>query len=887
VTYSSGGTFALGATASSGLAVSYTSTTTGVCTVAGSTVTIVTAGTCTIKADQAGNTNYNAAPQVSDDITISKATQAITFTSTAPAGATVGGTTYNVTATGGASGNPVTFTIDATASSICSIAGSTVSFTAVGTCVIDANQAGNTNYSAASQQQQSFVVGKGDQTITFPNPGPVTYSSGGTFALGATASSSLAVSYTSATTGVCTVAGGTVTIVTAGTCTIKADQSGNTNYNAAPQVSDDITISKAGQTITFPNPGPVTYSSGGTFALGATASSSLAVSYTSTTTGVCTVAGSTVTIVTAGTCTIKADQSGNTNYNAAPQVSDDITISKAGQTITFPNPGPVTYSSGGTFGLGATASSSLAVSYTSATTGVCTVAGSTVTIVTAGTCTIKADQAGNTNYNAAPQVSDDITISKAGQTITFPNPGPLTYSSGGTFGLGATASSSLAVSYTSTTTGVCTVAGSTVTIVTAGTCTIKADQSGNTNYNAAPQVSDDITISKAGQTITFPNPGPVTYSSGGTFGLGATASSSLAVSYTSTTTGVCTVAGSTVTIVTAGTCTIKADQSGNTNYNAAPQVSDDITISKAGQTISFNTTAPSNAQAGGASYAVTATSTSGLAVALSIDSSASSVCSISGGVVSFIGGVGACVIDANQAGDTNYNSASQQQSFAVAPGTPAALLFVQQPTGATAGAALSPAVTVEVQDAFGNVVTADSNSVDLTVSGPGPFDSGATIDAVFSSGVATFSNLAFDVAGTGYTLTANDVGDDLTSSPSNVFDIGAGVPTLVFTLQPASVNQGDRLSTVQVTEQDQFGNLIADTSTVDFTMTACAGTVNLGSVPMSNSVATLDSMQRFYTQASGLKIGASNGTLSATSSGFDVSVNADLVFSESFEACRP
>src|SRR4029077_63957 len=217
---------------------------------------------------------------------------------------------------------------------------------------------------------------------------------------------------------------------------------------------------------------------------------------------------------------------------------DNITIAKANQTITFPNPGPVTYSPGGTFALGATSSSGLTVTYTSSTTGVCTVAGSTVTIVTAGTCTIKADKAGNTNYNAAPQVGDDITISKAGQTITFPNPGPVTYSSGGTFALGATASSGLAVSYTSTTTGVCTVASSTVTIVTAGTCTIKADQAGNTNYNAAPQVSDDITISKATQTITFPNPGPVPYSSGGTFALGATASSSLTVTYTSTTTGV-------------------------------------------------------------------------------------------------------------------------------------------------------------------------------------------------------------------------------------------------------------------------------------------------------------------------------------------------------------
>jgi len=89
---------------------------------------------------------------------VGKGDQTITFTSTAPAGATVGGPTYNVTATA-SSGLAVTFTIDAEARSVCSISGSTVSFTAVGTCVIDANQAGNANYNPAPQVQQSFAVG--------------------------------------------------------------------------------------------------------------------------------------------------------------------------------------------------------------------------------------------------------------------------------------------------------------------------------------------------------------------------------------------------------------------------------------------------------------------------------------------------------------------------------------------------------------------------------------------------------------------------------------------------------------------------------------------------------------------------------------------------------
>jgi len=82
--------------------------------------------------------------------------QRITFTSTAPASATVDGVSYTVAATGGASGNPVTFSSGAP--TVCSVSGATVSFTGAGTCTIDANQAGNADYLSAPQITQSFIV---------------------------------------------------------------------------------------------------------------------------------------------------------------------------------------------------------------------------------------------------------------------------------------------------------------------------------------------------------------------------------------------------------------------------------------------------------------------------------------------------------------------------------------------------------------------------------------------------------------------------------------------------------------------------------------------------------------------------------------------------------
>ena len=66
---------------------------------------------------------------------------------------------------------PVTFSIDASAKGSCSISGAAVTFVAVGTCVIDANQAGNANYGAATQVQQILAI-LGTQSITFTSNPP-------------------------------------------------------------------------------------------------------------------------------------------------------------------------------------------------------------------------------------------------------------------------------------------------------------------------------------------------------------------------------------------------------------------------------------------------------------------------------------------------------------------------------------------------------------------------------------------------------------------------------------------------------------------------------------------------------------------------------------------
>jgi hypothetical protein len=74
------------------------------------------------------------------------------------------------------------------------------------------------------------------------------------------------------------------------------------------------------------------------------------------------------------------------------------------------------------FAISASSSSAQPVAFTSTTPAVCTVAAGTVSLVTAGTCSIRADQAGTSNYLVAPSVTRSFTVSPT-LTITTPASG--------------------------------------------------------------------------------------------------------------------------------------------------------------------------------------------------------------------------------------------------------------------------------------------------------------------------------------------------------------------------------------------------------------------------------------------------------------------------------
>jgi hypothetical protein len=193
--------------------------------VIGNTVTIVGVGTTTITASQGGNGSYNPAPDVSQPLTVNKATATVTLSNLS---ATYDGTAKAVTATTSPAGLTVVITY----------AGSPTEPIAAGDYVVAAT-VNDANYEGSAAG--TLIIAKADQSITF-NALPAKMYGDPSFTLSAAASSGLGLSYSSSDTSVATVNGSTVTIVGAGTATISALQNGNSNYNAATTATQTLTV---------------------------------------------------------------------------------------------------------------------------------------------------------------------------------------------------------------------------------------------------------------------------------------------------------------------------------------------------------------------------------------------------------------------------------------------------------------------------------------------------------------------------------------------------------------------------------------------------------------------------------------------------------------------
>jgi hypothetical protein len=139
----------------------------------------------------------------------------------------------------------------------------------------------------------------------------------------------------------------------------------------------------------------------------------------SNTTPGCSVSGSTLTYTTAGTCVVAVTRTSDTNYLSRTDIVS-FSIGLATQTITFGSLSAKNYSSD-TFTVSATSSASLTVVFTSASQSVCTtsgISGSTITLLSVGTCVINANQIGDASISAAETVSQNFIVNPRAITVT-------------------------------------------------------------------------------------------------------------------------------------------------------------------------------------------------------------------------------------------------------------------------------------------------------------------------------------------------------------------------------------------------------------------------------------------------------------------------------------
>ena len=119
---------------------------------------------------------------------------------------------------------------------------------------------------------------------------------------------------------------------------------------------------------------------------------------------------------------------------------------------------------------------------------------------------------------------------------------------------------------------------------------------------------------------------------------------------------------------------------------------------------------------------------------------------------------------------STYSNVATTTTTTIGPATK--LAFVQGPSNTAVGGAITPAVTVAVEDANGNVETSDNaTQVSLAIGtnpSGGMLSGGAAVTV--ASGTATFSGLSIDKAGTGYTLTASST-PTFTGATSAAFNI--------------------------------------------------------------------------------------------------------------------
>ena len=653
-TYGSNLTLTSSGGASNSSSTTYAVTTVGTagCSITGTTLSFTASGSCGVTASKAADSTYAAVDSAETTITIAKAAQATLLVTPDTATYGVG---ITLATTGGSGSGAVTYTVTDGGSAGCAVTGNALSSIGAGTCAVSATKATDSRYLAATSAASTMtILSAGQSTLTISTT-LGTY--GSALTLGTTGGSGTgAVSYTISDSGtaLCSIAGSVLTPGHAGTCTVVATKAADGAYLAKSSSITTITFAKAAQATLTITTTAGTY--GSTLTLetsGGSGTGNLLFAVTDTGTAQCSVTGSTLSAAHGGTCQVTAVKVADGNYEATSDVRT-ITFAKAAQaalSITSTNGTfleTLTLTTSGGSGAGA-------VTYTlnSAGTANCALSSDVLTPGHAGTCTVTATKATDTDYLVESSTVTTITFAKAAQgtlTITSTNGTfleTLTLTTSGGSGSGL-------VTYVLDSAGTanCSLSNGILTPGHAGTCTVTATKATDTDYLVRSSSSTTITIAKAEQaalsvTNTSAIPGiSLTLATTGGSGIGA-------VTFTVSSAGAtgCSITAGLLDSTGPGTCTVYATKATDADYLAMQSASVGIIVSKLTQaalvvsstdttyleTLTLTTTGGSGT--GAVTFAVTESGTAG--------------CSITSGIL-HVTGAGSCSVTATKATDALY-----------------------------------------------------------------------------------------------------------------------------------------------------------------------------------------------------------------------------------------
>jgi alpha-tubulin suppressor-like RCC1 family protein len=536
------------------------------------------------------------------------------------------------------------------------VSGNMVTLTGVGTVVLAANQAGNTNYNAATEVTTSFAVTKATPVISaLPTASLILFGQTLSNATLSGGSASVAGSFAFTNPTTAPIAGTSTHEVTF------TPSDASNHHSASANVS--VMVGKATPVVTWSTPASITY---GAALSGAQLNASASVNGTFDYTPVV----GTVVGVGNQTLAVVFTPGDTANYNTMNQTVT-LSVTTAAQTIgAFSAIGDKVYGSTSFEVTPPSASSSLPV-VLSVKNGPATVSGNMVTLTGVGTVVLAVNQAGNTNYDSATEVTTSFAVTKATPVVTWNTPTAVTY---GTALSGAQLNASASVNGTFS---YMPVAG-TVLGVGNQTLGVVFTPGDDANYNSVNR-SVMLSVTKGTQTIgAFAAIGNKTYGASAFAVTPPTTTSGLPV-VLSVKTGPATVSGNMVTVTGVGTVVLAANQAGNTNFNAATEVTTSFAVGKATPTISVVPTV------GGLTYG------RALSNATLSGGSASVAGSFAFTNPATVPGAGTSVqpVTFTPTDGSQYNTASANVSVTVAKATP--VLTWNTPAVITYGTALSGA----------------------------------------------------------------------------------------------------------------------------------------------------------------------------------------------------